>query len=108
VVSSFLLVVFRHSDNLTNAVNPCQFMLSFLCLFHADSFDFQFNSLYSYVTRYRSGDLTPSDVAERALRALGDLQQINAIKKFDPDRVKKVLAAVFKRVLAVERKEYIC
>ena len=64
-----------------------------LCLVKILDFDqdgFQFNTISNYVSKYKSGYMTPSDVAEKAIRAFQEIKPLNAIVKYNVKSIRQV------------------
>ncbi|XP_077977293.1 uncharacterized protein LOC144432870 [Glandiceps talaboti] len=56
--------------------------------------DFHLDSISDYYEAYRSGKITPMDVAERAIKAIEDSEQLNpklrAVTQYDVNEIKKM------------------
>ncbi|CAK8678686.1 unnamed protein product [Clavelina lepadiformis] len=58
---------------------------------------FQFNTISNYVSKYKSGYMTPSDVAEKAIRAFQEIKPLNAIVKYNVKSIRQMAAASTER-----------
>lgn len=51
---------------------------------------FHFNTVQDFVEAYKSGAVTPSEIAEKTISSIAESKQLNAVAKYDVEKIRKV------------------